>query len=398
MRVLVTGGAGYIGSHTVRMLVRRGHDVTVLDDLSTGHLHAVPGVPAIHADLTRDRLEPLLAEAAAEVTIHFAGKALVPESVSDPGAYYQTNVVGGIRLLDAMRRLGQSRIVFSSTCATYGVPDSDTIHEGLPTRPITPYGRSKLVFETVLADYAAAYGFSAIALRYFNAAGAEADGQHGEDHAVETHLIPLLLAAARDGGTFKIMGTDYPTPDGSCVRDYIHVDDLAEAHLLAVKALRPGHFEAINLGTGVGTSVREVVALAQEITGGDFKVVETERRLGDPPRLVAAVDRAVERLGFRARRSIRDILQSAWGWHRTRPDGYGASPTKLAPPRFGDLAIELGFLTEAQLATALAEQRGRVERGESHKMLGLLLLQSGVIDTTQLIGILRAYQDRTEAV
>ncbi|GIW73037.1 MAG: UDP-glucose 4-epimerase GalE [Planctomycetota bacterium] len=326
MRVLVTGGAGYIGSITARALATRGHQVRILDDLSTGHraaAAAVPGAELVVADLCRDPLAPALA--GIEAVVHLAGRALVPESVREPGLYYRVNTLGTLRLLEAMRRAGTRRIVFSSTCAVYGLPGEVPIPEEAPPRPLTAYGASKLAVEHMLRDFATAHGLQALALRYFNAAGASDDGLLGEDHEPETHLVPRVLAAAARGEPVPIYGTDYPTPDGTCVRDFIHVEDLALAHLLALQAPGPaeGFFAAYNLGSGRGHSVREVIATAREVTGRPIAVVEQPRRAGDPPALLASCARAREALGFTARRSLAEMIASAWRWHTSHPAGYG---------------------------------------------------------------------------
>jgi UDP-glucose-4-epimerase GalE len=326
MKVLVTGGAGYIGSFTVRALHAAGHQVVIVDDLSAGHRAAVEEVEAelYELDLVHDDLSlPLIG---CDAVVHFAGKALVPESVREPALYYQVNTIGTFRLLEAMRAHGVRRFVFSSTCATYGVPGEVPIVEEHPQAPVTAYGASKLAVEYMLRDYARAYGVQAAALRYFNAAGAASDGSIGEHHEPETHLIPLVLRAAQTGRPVKIFGSDYPTFDGSCVRDYIHVEDLARAHVLAVESLEASGAEpsycAYNLGTGVGSSVREVIETARRICGVDLPAEEAPRRAGDPPALVARPDRAREALGFETERTLEDIIASAWAWHSTHPDGY----------------------------------------------------------------------------
>ena len=335
MRILVTGGAGYIGSHTARRLARAGHDVTILDDLSTGHPRAVAGFKLVRLDLASDDLDPLLAEGRFDAALHFAAKALVPESVAQPARYYRANIFGSVRLFDALVARGPKRVVFSSTCATYGLPVRDPIDETHPQVPITAYGRTKLAVEHALSDYAQAYGLGSIALRYFNAAGAEADGSHGEDHAPETHLIPNVLAAAAGGERVKICGTDYDTPDGTCVRDYIHVDDLARAHILALERIEAGRALALNLGTGRGHSVREVVDCARRVTGREVPSVETDRRPGDPPRLVADPGRAAAALGFRCERTLEEIIGSAWEWHRAHRHGYDEEGSRRQAPRRG---------------------------------------------------------------
>jgi UDP-glucose-4-epimerase GalE len=325
MRILVTGGAGYIGSHAVRLFLDRGHDVRVYDNLSMGHRAAVPADRLVVADLgDAHRLDQVLVEHRTEAVVHFAAFAFVGESVTDPAKYYRNNVVNTLTLLDALRRHGVKRFVFSSTCATYGIPQTVPLTEDEPQKPINPYGNGKLAVEFALADYAAAYGWGFAALRYFNAAGASPDGTIGEDHDPETHLIPLVLqAAAGLRPATQVFGTDYPTPDGTCVRDYIHVDDLAEAHLLALEKLAPGVGLKLNLGTGRGYSVREVVRVAEEVTGRKVPVQEGPRRPGDPPVLVAAADRARRELGWQPRYTgLRPIVETAWNWHRKRPNGY----------------------------------------------------------------------------
>ncbi len=329
MRILVTGGAGYIGSHAVKLFLARGHDVWVYDNLSYGHRAAVPADRLIVADLGEvQRLDHALMIHRIEAVVHFAAFCYVGESVTDPGKYYQNNVVNTLNLLEALRRQGVGKIVFSSTCATYGVPEKVPITEDNPQRPINPYGQGKLVVEKALADYAAAYGLASAALRYFNAAGAAADGSIGEDHEPETHLIPIVLQAALGRRPHvEIYGTDYPTPDGTCVRDYIHVEDLAEAHLLALERLQPGKGLHYNVGTGRGYSVREVIRTAEEVTGKKVPVKEGPRRPGDPPELVAAAQKIQQELGWRPRyNELRPIVETAWNWHKNKPRGYGDRP------------------------------------------------------------------------
>jgi UDP-glucose-4-epimerase GalE len=323
MRVLVTGGAGFIGSHTARDLARRGHAVTVGDDLSTGHEEAVQGLALARMDLSKDDLAPLFAEGGFDAIVHFAAKCLVPQSVSDPAIYWRTNAYGSLRLLDAMVAHRVTRIVFSSTCATYGLPLESPMRESHAQRPITSYGRSKLAIEHALEDYAQAYGIGAIALRYFNAAGASEDGSFGEDHSPETHLVPLVMRSLLGGPPLRIAGNDWPTPDGTCIRDYVHVDDLARAHAIAIDAVAPGRFDALNVGTGHGSSVREVVALVEKVTGKKVSCIEGERRPGDPARLVAGNELARTRLGFTPERTLEDVVRSAWRWHESHPLGYG---------------------------------------------------------------------------
>lgn len=325
MRVLVIGGAGYIGSHAVRWLDRAGHEVWVYDNLSIGHRAAVPNGRLIEGDLIdRPALTAAMREKRIEAVMHFAALASVGESVGDPARYYQINVVGSLNLLEAMREAGVKRIVYSSTTATYGVPERIPITEQEPQRPINPYGFTKLVVERALADYARAYQFGYAALRYFNAAGASPDGDLGEDHDPESHLIPIVLAVALGQRPhITIFGDDYPTPDGTCIRDYIHVDDLAAAHVLALEKLEPGQGLPLNLGTGRGHSVREVIEACRRVTGHAIPCQGGRRRPGDPPELVADSSQAQKLLSWQPQYlDIESIVRTAWKWHSSRPRGY----------------------------------------------------------------------------
>ena len=325
MRILVTGGAGYIGSHTVRQLLAGGHDVTVYDNLECGHRAAVPAETLVVGDLRDiDHLDNLLLVNRIEAVVHFAASTSVGESVTNPARYYTNNLLYPLQLLDRCRRNGVQKFVFSSTAATYGVPDVVPIAEDAKQLPVNPYGNTKLAFERALADYASAYPFGFCALRYFNAAGAAEDGSIGEDHTPETHLIPIVLQAAT--GTrphVEIFGTDYPTPDGTCVRDYVHVDDLAAAHVLALSKLAPGVSLAYNVGIGRGYSVREVIRVAEEVTGRTVPVKEGARRAGDPPALVARADKIRAELGWVPKYTdLKAIIETAWRWHQAHPNGY----------------------------------------------------------------------------
>jgi len=331
VKVLVTGGAGYIGSHAVRELREAGHEIAVLDDLSRGHRRSVPpDVPLVRGDLG-DAASLARALDDADAVIHFAGVLSVPESVADPLSYYRINVVKGVALLEAMEAAGVRDLVFSSTCATYGVPTRVPIDEDQPQEPINPYGASKLAFERALAAVCRTGRLRAVALRYFNAAGCHADGTLGEDHRPEEHVIPRAIDAALGRGEpLQIYGEDYDTPDGTCIRDYIHVQDLARAHLLALDVVtRAGSAEAwqaINLGTGEGRSVREVIQAVERAVRKPVPARVGPRRVGDPPRLVAAVERARRVLGFETRHSDLDnIVESAVRWRRDHPQGYGSA-------------------------------------------------------------------------
>jgi UDP-glucose 4-epimerase len=324
MRLLVTGGAGYIGSVVARRLLLSGHDVAVLDNLSRGHLHAIPdGCELLEIDLLdADATAAALAGRQFDGVLHFAALSLVAESVASPERYHRGNFVGSLNLLDAMRAAGVPRLVFSSTCAVYGEPDEVPISERTPTAPVTSYGNSKLAVDRMIGDECRAHGLGAVSLRYFNVAGAS--GECGEDHRPETHLIPLILqAAAGKRERFSVFGTDYPTPDGTAIRDYIHIDDLAEAHLLGLAAAEPGRHEIYNLGNGTGFSVRQMVEAARKVTGREIAVSEEGRRPGDPAILVAANAKIREGLGWEPRRpDVEDMIRDAWEWAQAHPDGY----------------------------------------------------------------------------
>ena len=325
MNILITGGAGYVGSHAARLLARAGHEVWVFDNLSRGHVQAVaPGrlIEGELADTTALRLA--MRKHAVDAVMHFAAFAEVGESVQYPHRYYRNNVVATCSLLEAMRSLDVTKIVFSSTTATYGEPARVPITERENQEPINPYGFSKLVIERALADYARAYGFAYAALRYFNAAGASPGGDIGEDHDPESHLIPIVLAVALgQRKSISIFGDDYPTSDGTCIRDYVHVDDLATAHLAALDRLEPGEGLQLNLGTGRGNSVREVVESCRRVTGHAIPADVGPRRPGDPARLVADSSLARKTLDWTPQYTDVDrIVETAWRWHRSHPNGF----------------------------------------------------------------------------
>lgn len=317
MRLLVAGGAGYIGSVVTAALLADGHEVTVLDDLSTGHADAVPAGAAL-AEVSLHDSAPVLADVRPDAVLHFAARSLVGVSQQQPEDYWSTNVGGSLALLEAMRAADCRRIVFSSTAATYGEPDTVPIREDAPTRPTNTYGASKLAVDHMLTSYAVAHGFAAVSLRYFNVAGA-AFGL-GERHATETHLIPLALeVAAGQRESLTVFGRDYPTPDGTCIRDYVHVEDLSDAHLLALPAPSAGEHRIYNLGNGTGFSVQEVVHAAREVTGHPIPTVDGPRRPGDPARLVAAGDRIRSELGWVPRHTdLTGIVRDAWAVARAR--------------------------------------------------------------------------------
>jgi UDP-glucose 4-epimerase len=324
--VLVVGGAGYIGSHTVRMLQDEGVEVVVFDNFSTGHREAV-NAPLVEGDLAdREAIGAVLRDYSPRGVIHFAAKCYVGESVEDPAKYYRENVFYTYNLLEEMRAARVDEIVFSSSCATFGVPEKMPITEQTPQLPINPYGRTKLHMEHMLKDYAHAYDIRFAALRYFNAAGAAADGSLGEDHDPETHLIPLTLQVAQGKrDEIMIFGDDYPTADGTCIRDYIHIADLADAHLRALAQLQSGvHALECNLGTGDGHSVREIVEIARRVTGHEIPATVGQRRPGDPPELVSGGSLAREKLGWTARKKLEEMIEDAWRFIESRPAGYGS--------------------------------------------------------------------------
>lgn len=347
MRIFVTGGAGYVGSHCVKDLCENGHEVVVFDNLSLGHRDAVhPRAALIQGDLANtEQLTKVFSAQWFDAVMHFAASAEVGESVREPLKYYRNNAANTLNLLEAMNRAGIRKIVFSSSCATYGVPpEGQTIAETLHQSPINPYGRTKLVNEWMLQDSAVGWGLGSCALRYFNACGAASDETIGEDHDPESHLIPVVLQAALGiRPHISIFGTDYPTPDGTCIRDYIHVEDLASAHRLAIESIQPGVFAAYNVGTGNGFSVRQVIDAARRVTGRSISVVEGPRRPGDPPMLVADPGKIKRELGWSPRWTDLDrIVESAWRWHLKHPNGFGDDPSRKTAAITGEAGAPVG--------------------------------------------------------
>ncbi|MBU0646755.1 UDP-glucose 4-epimerase GalE [Patescibacteria group bacterium] len=318
--ILILGGAGYIGSHANKLLSQRGYDTVVFDNLICGHRDFVKWGNFVLGDLAdRDQLRLCFQQYPIDAVMHFSAFALVGESVNDPAKYYRNNVMHTINLLDVMREFSVQYLVFSSTCSTYGVPISIPIEEDHPQAPINPYGWSKFMIEQILKDYDRAYGIKHVNLRYFNAAGADPDADVGERHRPETHLIPLTLdVAIAKLPEIKIYGTDYETPDGTCIRDYIHVTDLSDAHILALDYLREGgNSDSFNLGNGEGYSVREVIQMAEKVTGRRIRSFETQRRAGDPPELIGSSHKAQEILGWRPQfTDLHTIITTAWRWHQ----------------------------------------------------------------------------------
>ena len=319
MRILVTGGAGYIGGFTARRLLARGHTVTVYDNLTAGHRAKIPADNLVVGDLKDiDHLDHLLVVNRVDAVLHFAASTSVGESVTHPAKFYQNNLLNSLNLLERVRRHAIPRFVFSSTAAVYGTPERIPLTEDHPLKPVNPYGQTKLAFEAMLADYSAAYGTGVTVLRYFNAAGAAVDAAYGEAHDPETHLIPLVLyAALGKRPRIDIFGTDYETADGTCIRDYVHVEDLAEAHVLALEKQIAGKSVAYNVGSGTGNSVREVICTCGEVSGKTIPVNEAPRRAGDPPVLVASAEKLKRELGWSPKfPDLRSIVETAWDWHR----------------------------------------------------------------------------------
>ncbi|MEM9600021.1 MAG: UDP-glucose 4-epimerase GalE [Pseudomonadota bacterium] len=326
MRILITGGAGYVGSACLRYVAEQGHEVMAYDSLAMGHRGAVDGHPLVEGDIADTAsLTKTLQEFGADAVMHFAAATYVGESVENPEYHYRNNVGGTLSLLNAMRAAEVGRMLFSSTCATYGMTESMTMSETTPQDPFSPYARTKLAVEWMIRDFAHAYGMGFTLLRYFNASGGEPDGRHGEDHNPENHLIPLVLQVPlKQRDRIMVFGDDYPTPDGTCIRDYVHIRDLASAHLLAIEATQEGTGEVYNIGTGNGQSVMEIIEACQRVTGQSIACEVTARRPGDPPRLVADPSKLKTQLGWQPRYTdIDETIATAWAWHSNHPVGYG---------------------------------------------------------------------------
>jgi UDP-glucose 4-epimerase len=334
MKILITGGAGYVGSASLRHVAAQGHEVVAYDNLKEGHSKAVGGCDLVVGDIAdTEKLAQTLRDFGAEAVMHFAAATYVGESVTDPEYHYRNNIGGTLSLLNAMRAAGVNRMLFSSTCATYGMSDRVPMAEDTPQEPFSPYARTKLAVEWMIRDFAHAYGLGFTLLRYFNASGADPSGEYGEYHDPETHLIPLVLEVALGKREkIRIYGTDYPTPDGTCIRDYIHIDDLASAHLLAIQATTPETAEVFNVGTGQGQSVMEIIAACEKVTGRKIAQEIAPRRPGDPPALVADPTKLKTRLGWEPRyTAIEDTIATAWAWHQKHPDGYEGPRWRNAP-------------------------------------------------------------------
>lgn len=325
MKILITGGAGYVGSACLRYVAEQGHKVMAYDNLVMGHKSAVDGHPLVIGDIADTQLlTKTLKDFGADAVMHFAAATYVGESVEDPEYHYRNNIGGTLSLLNAMRAADVKRMLFSSTCATYGMTDVAAMTEETPQAPFSPYARTKLAVEWMIRDFAHAYGMGFTLLRYFNASGGDADGRHGEDHKPENHLIPLVLQVALGQlPLIRIFGTDYPTPDGTCIRDYVHTRDLASAHLLAIEATQEGTAEVFNIGTGRGQSVMEIIKACEKVTGREIPREIIERRPGDPPSLVADPVKLKSQLGWKPEyENIEDTIATAWAWHQAHPQGY----------------------------------------------------------------------------
>ncbi len=397
MRILVVGGAGYIGSHCVLECLRAGHEVVVFDDLRAGHREAIEDVELVEGSIhDSSALRSVFETSEIDAVFHLAASCSVPESVKIPAAYYHNNLAGTLNLVEAMLTAGVEVLIHSSTAAVYGDPEETPIPETHPKRPVNPYGDSKKLVEETLTAIAERHPLKHVCLRYFNAAGADTSGLIGEDHSEESHLIPLLLQCALGiREQFYIFGSDWDTPDGTCVRDFVHVTDIARAHLRALERIEEVAGESINLGSASGASVREVIEIAKQVTGVDFKVVEEGRRDGDPATLLASNRKALERLEWKPEHSdMTMIMDTAWRWHRTHPSGYTSevAPLGAGSTRFGDLAVKMGYVTRDDVNRVLQEQEKLENEGRGRKMMGLCMVQMGILSTTQLVEILRHYE------
>jgi UDP-glucose-4-epimerase GalE len=327
MKILVTGGAGFVGSACLRYVLASGEDAVAYDNLAQGHAESVPADRFIKGDIAdTESVIAALKRTGAEAVMHFAAATYVGESVSDPEYHYRNNIAGTMSLLNAMRKAGVKRMLFSSTCATYGLTPKVPMAEDTPQDPCSPYARTKLAVEWMIRDFAHAYGLGFTLLRYFNAAGASPDGKFGEDHRPENHLIPLALQVPLgQREKLTVFGDDYPTPDGTCIRDYVHVDDLGQAHLLAIRATTPSTAEVYNIGTGNGQSVMDIIRACELVTGKKITYDMTARRPGDPPALVASPTKLIEKLGWKPKYTdIRETVATAWRWHKSHPNGYAS--------------------------------------------------------------------------
>lgn len=401
MRVLVVGGAGYVGSHAVRECRDCGLDPVVFDNYITGSPDAVGEVERISGDLLDPRsIRAAFTKHRFDAVFHFAGLSYATESVRLPAQYYRNNIAGTLNLLHTMLDVGVERLVYSSTAAVYGDPHEIPIQEDHSLAPLHPYGRSAAIVEEILADIAARHELRYASIRYFNAAGADPSGEIGEDPKAGTRLIPQIFRTALEQqDSLRIFGTDYDTPDGTCIRDFVHVNDIAHGHVLALEHLDREPNQVFNLGSSEGYSVREIVEEAQMLIDRPLAVVEARRRPGDPAVLVASDDKAREILGWEPQYSdLTSILETAWQWHRKHPGGYGRPEQKSRPGTgselFGDIAMRLGFVTENDVDLALERQGQEREQGAQHKLIGMHMLEMGLLSTSQLIDILKYYEER----
>lgn len=403
MKVLVVGGAGYVGSHVVRECARHGLEPVVFDNYTTGNPESVQGIERISGDLLDPRsVRSVFQNFHFDAVFHFAGLSSAHASQEDPVSYYRNNVAGTLNLLHTMLDCDVHRLVYSSTGAVYGYPTEIPIPEEHATFPESPYGRSKLMVENLLADIAAARDLRYTVLRYFNAAGADPSGEIGEDQPHDGHLIPRIFRTALGAREHvELHGVDYDTPDGTCIRDFVHVTDVARAHLLGLEILDVRPNETFNLGSGEGYSVREVIEEAQTLLDRPLTVVEGQARPGDPPVLLVSNDKARDVLGWIPENSeLTTILETAWQWHRRHPRGYRGATAKNTPAQtgtselFGDLAVRLEFVTEEDVKRALERQASEMEQGNQHKLIGMHMLEMGLLSTSQLIELLKHYEER----